>query len=224
MPTFDAAGVAELAKPLIRPFYVAWLDITGDEIYATTAPVSLQFSGTGDVDLDYATNGNNAFSAVDHTFIDVSEVVHKEGGSETVTVTLSGMLGIDSTLLNQIGTKSNWQGRTARLWLGFVTEHGAVVSSASYYTGYMMTPRISGSPEMQTIALEIEGYLASMSEASGRTYLDQDYYDSADTSAASTVSNANGTSAGAIAANGGGFSGNLPGGGVGRDFGRMNAY
>lgn len=219
MPTFDAAGVAELAKPLIRPFYVAWLDITGDVVRATTAPVSLTFSGTGDADLDGET-----FSAVDHTLIDVSEVVHKEGGSETVTVTLSGMLGIDSTLLNQIGTKSNWQGRTARLWLGFVTEHGAVVSIASYYTGYMMTPRISGSPEMQTIALEIEGYIASMSEASGRTYLDQSYYDSADTSAASTVSNANGTSAGAIAANGGGFSGNLPGGGVGRDFGRMNAY
>lgn len=205
MPTFDAAGVAELAKPLIRPFYVAWLDITGDVVRATTAPVSLTFSGTGDVDLDGET-----FSAVDHTLIDVSEVVHKEGGSETVTVTLSGMLGIDSTLLNQIGTKSNWQGRTARLWLGFVTEHGAVVSIASYYTGYMMTPRISGSPEMQTIALEIEGYLASMSEASGRTYLDQSYYDSADTSAASTVSNANGTSAGAIPADSGGNSGGQP--------------
>ena len=52
MPTFDAAGVAELAKPLIRPFYVAWLDITGDVVRATTAPVSLTFSGTGDVDLD----------------------------------------------------------------------------------------------------------------------------------------------------------------------------
>jgi len=205
MPTFDAAGVAELAKPLIRPFYVAWLDITGDVVRATTAPVSLTFSGTGDVDLDGET-----FSAVDHTLIDVSEVVHKEGGSETVTVTLSGMLGIDSTLLNQIGTKSNWQGRTARLWLGFITEHGAVISIASYYTGYMMTPRISGSPEMQTIALEIEGYLASMSEASGRTYLDQSYYDSPDTSAASTVSNANGTSAGAIPADSGGNSGGQP--------------
>jgi len=205
MPTFDAAGIEELAKPLIRPFYVAWLDITGDVVRATTAPVSLTFSGTGDADLDGET-----FSAVDPTLIDVSEVVHKEGGSETVTVTLSGMLGIDSTLLNQIGTKSNWQGRTARLWLGFVTEHGAVVSIASYYTGYMMTPRISGSPEMQTIALEIEGYLASMSEASGRTYLDQDYYDSADTSAASTVSNANGTSAGAIPADSGGNSGGQP--------------
>jgi len=205
MPTFDAAGIEELAKPLIRPFYVAWLDITGDVVRATTAPVSLTFSGTGDADLDGET-----FSAVDPTLIDVSEVVHKEGGSETVTVTLSGMLGIDSTLLNQIGTKSNWQGRTARLWLGFVTEHGAVVSIASYYTGYMMTPRISGSPEMQTIALEIEGYLASMSEASGRTYLDQSYYDSPDTSAASTVSNANGTSAGAIPADSGGNSGGQP--------------
>ena len=205
MPTFDAAGVAELAKPLIRPFYVAWLDITGDVVRATTAPVSLTFSGTGDVDLDGET-----FSAVDHTLIDVSEVVHKEGGSETVTVTLSGMLGIDSTLLNQIGTKSNWQGRTARLWLGFVTEHGAVVSVAPYYTGYMMTPRISGSPDMQTITLEIEGYLASMSEASGRTYLDQSYYDSPDTSAASTISNANGTSAGAIPADSGGNSGGQP--------------
>lgn len=205
MPTFDAAGVAELAKPVLRPFFVAWLDITGDVIRATTAPVSLLFSGTGDTDLD-----GNTFSAVDHTFIDISEVVHKEGGSETVTITLSGMMGVDSTLLNQIGTKSNWQGRTARLWLGFVTEHGSVVSIASYYTGYMMTPRISGSPEMQTIALEIEGYLASMSEASGRTYLDQSYYDSADTSAASTVSNANGTSAGAIPADSGGNSGGQP--------------
>ena len=205
MPTLDSAGVAELTKSVLRPFFVAWLDITGDVIRVTTAPVSLLFSGTGDTDLD-----GNTFSAVDHTFIDISEVVHKEGGSETVTCTLSGMMGVDSTLLNQIGTKSNWQGRTARLWLGFITEHGAVISVAPYYTGYMMTPRISGSPDMQTIALEIEGYLASMSEASGRTYLDQSYYDSADTSAASTISNANGTSAGAIAADSGGQSGGSP--------------
>lgn len=202
MPTLDSAGVAELTKSVLRPFFVAWLDITGDVIRVTTAPISLTFTGTGDVDLDTYT-----FSAVDHTLVDIGEVVHKEGGSETVTATLSGLMGIDSTLLNQIGTKSNWQGRTARLWLGFLTEHGAVVSIAAYYTGYMMTPRISGSPDMQVITLEIESYLASMTEASGRTYLDQSRYDAADTSAAATVANANGTSAGLIPANATGNSG-----------------
>lgn len=210
MPTFDAAGIAELAKPVLRPFFVAWLDITGDVIRATTAPVSLTFTGTSDADLDSYT-----FSAVDHTMITVSEVVHKFGGSESVTVTLSGILGIDGTLLNQIGTKSNWQGRTMRLWLGFITEHGAVISVRPYYTGYMMTPRISGSSTTQTIEIEVEGYLASMSEASNRTYLDQPYYDSADTSAAATVSNANGTSSGVVGVDGGGAGYGGAGGGSG---------
>ena len=217
MPTLDSAGIAELTKSVLRPFFVAYLDITGDVIRVTTAPVSLTFTGTGDADLDSQT-----FSAVDHTFIDISEVVHREGGSETVTCTLSGMIGIDTTLLNQIGNKSNWQGRVARLWLGFVTEHAEVVTIAPYYTGYMMTPRISGSPQMQTITLEIEGYLASMTEASGRTYLDQSYYDSADTSAASTISNANGTSAGLVPTN---PDGGYYGGSGSNQLGiRINAY
>lgn len=193
MPTLDAAGIAELTKPTLRPFFCAWLDISGGEIRATTAPISLTFSGTGDVDLDTYT-----FDAVDHTVIAVGEVTHSENGSDTVQITLSGLIGIDTDTLNQIGTKSNWQGRTARLWLGFVTADSAVISIAAYYTGYMMTPRISGSTETQSITLEVESYLASMTEASGRTYLDQSRYDSADTSAAATVANANGTSAGLV--------------------------
>ncbi|MGI4876660.1 MAG: hypothetical protein ACRYG4_04170 [Janthinobacterium lividum] len=190
MADFNAAGIAALAAQVTNVRWMAWLDLVGDTIRVTTAPYPLTFAGTGDADLDGFTFGTTA------GLISVGEVTQKVGGSDSVTVFLSGLQGIDTATLNTIGTKSNFQGRTARLWMVILdpTTH-AVVAIKDYYLGSMMTPRIAGSIAAQTIALEIESYLAVLADASNRTYLDAASFDSGDTSAAASIAAANGFTA-----------------------------
>jgi hypothetical protein len=198
----DASAIAALRSytaPVI-PIYVGYLDILGDPIRVTTAPGSIPFTGTGDADLDGFT-----FSAVDPEFISVSPVTMKEGGADTVTCTLSGMVGVDTGLLNQIGNKANWQGRVARLWQLQLNEDLTQVGAVwPWFTGYMTVPKIVGDKTTQTISLEIESYLSFIRTASGRSYLNQADYDSGDLSAAASIACANGqTAAGDAVASGG---------------------
>lgn len=184
----DAAAGTQIASGGFIPAWVAYLDIVGDPVRATTARMSLTFSGTGDADLDGQT-----YSAVDPTVIDIGGVKNQEGGSETLTCSLSGIVGPDTDLLNAIGNTANWRGRPARLWSiiynpDFV-QQGAVWA---YYTGRMSAVRLIGSPDAQTVQMDIENYLASLKQASGRTYMDQEYFDPADHSAKYKIAVANG--------------------------------
>jgi hypothetical protein len=191
----DASAIAALRSYTtpVNAIYCGFLDIVGDPIRVTTAPYSIAFTGTGDADLDGFT-----FSAVEPDFISVSPVTMKEGGADTVTTTLSGLIGVDTTLLNQIGNKANWQGRVARLWQLQIDEALAQVGAVwPWFTGYMTVPKIVGDKASQTIQLEIE------------SYLDATDYDSGDLSAAASIACANGTSAAgqAIVSTGGAVSG-----------------
>lgn len=184
----DTAATAALDAGAIDPEWYCWLDVVGDPLWATTAGENVTFDGTGDPELDGKT-----FVALDPRAVSVSDVVAQEGGSETVTCRLSGLLEIDADVLATMADKANWQGRTARLWLRIKDENGAVQGAvAAYYTGYMVALDILPSPEEQVIELKIENYLALLTRASGRTYLSQSRYDPADTSAQATIGAANG--------------------------------
>lgn len=189
-PNDDAiAAMRSYANPVI-PAYIGFLDILGDPIRVTTAPRSLSFTGTGDSDLDGFT-----FSAVDPKFISVGQITMKEGGADTVTCTLSGLIGIDTTLLNQIGTKANWQGRVARLWQVQLTPDFSQIGNVwPWFTGYMTVPKIVGDASSQTIQLDIESFLSFLTAPSNRTYLSQPEFDSGDTSANASIAAANGQS------------------------------
>jgi hypothetical protein len=188
----DFAAQAALAERVRRPVTFCFLDIAGEPIRVTDAPYSFTFAGTGDEDLDGFT-----FDAVDARVVSVGDVKAKEGGSDTLTLTLSGLAGIDGETMNSIGNRSNYQGRDARLWKAMLdpvqlTRIGAIWA---YYTGYMAVPKISGDQTSQTISLEIETYLAFFGQASNRTYLDQASFDPGDLSAELAIAIANGASA-----------------------------
>jgi hypothetical protein len=156
----DTAAIAALRSYTspVHPVYIGFLDILGDPIRVTTAPYDLTIAAgaTGDADLD-----GHTFSAVDPEFISVSQITMKEGGADTVTCTLSGLIGVDTGLLNQIGNKANWQGRVARLWQMQLDESLAQVGAIwPWFTGYMTVPKITGDKTQQTIELEIESYLS----------------------------------------------------------------
>lgn len=209
----DSTAKAALDLQLLHPCFVGYLDFSGDPMRVTTAPYSVTFSSTGDTDLDTYT-----FDAMDPQIISVSEVQHKEDGSETVTASLSGLATVDTALLNIIGDTSLWRGRTASLWLMlYDTSYARVGNVWRFYTGRMMSAAIKGDIAGQTIEIQIEGYLASLSQASNRTYLDQSYFDSGDLSAAASIAIANGTH------NTGAGSGLGGGGGMGSPYNRYGA-
>jgi len=203
MPAVDSTALTALGNTVVAPAYFGWLDFVGDPLRATTYGANVTFSGTGDTDLD-----GHTFEAFDPQFIDVGDVSNQQGGSETMTVSLSGILSIDTALLNIIGDRSKWYRRAFRLWMRVYDENntaqGAVIP---YYTGYMVDVRLDPTPESQTIEVQAENYLNILRDASHRTYLDQALFDSGDLSAQASIAAANGAKTGPASAVGGGYGG-----------------
>ncbi|MEH3098879.1 hypothetical protein [Sphingomonas adhaesiva] len=194
----DAIASAAIDAQSIRPVFFCFLDIVGDPLRACTAGRSLALSGTGDADLDGFT-----YDGIDPTVVDIGPVRAKEGGSDAVTAKLSGLLTLDSELLALIGDPANWQGRTGRLWRMIRDDSGVQRGAIQhYYTGWMTGLTIVGDPEQgQTLNLTIESYLAAYSQASNRTYLDQETFDPGDLSARASIAIANGTSGNPLVSN-----------------------
>jgi hypothetical protein len=185
----DAAAQGALGADVRRPVRFVWLDVAGDPLRVTDAPYSIQFTGTGDPDLD-----GHTFDAFGSQLLSVSPVRVREDGTDTVTLTLSGLAGIDDELMTLIGDKSKFQGRDCRIWYAMLDPEnfGRIGTVWCDYTGYMTLPRIAGDKESQVIQLEVETYLAFLKRASGRTYLDQARYDPGDQSARLAIAIANG--------------------------------
>ena len=188
MSNLTPALQTAIEQPILYLRWVCYLDITGDPVRATTGLYEKTFSGTGDPDLD-----GDTYTPYPSELVSVSDVKHDESGSDQVSVSLSGLIVNNSTLLNVIGNRSNWQGRTARLWWYVVDQNETQVGEVySYYTGYMNDVTINGSPESQTIVLSIENYLVSLSVTASKTYQMQKEYDSGDESASRSIAAANG--------------------------------
>lgn len=182
----DSTTQAALEAPLLYWRALIYADFDGDTLRATTNIYNKTISGSGDDELD------GTYDAYNNNIIEISPVSHNETGSDTVSVTMSGIIS-NSDLLNLIGDRTKWQGRTARLWFYCVDANETQVGSIiPYYTGYMNDITISGTAEAQRIALTIENYIVSLSGAPNRTYMMQKLYDSGDESAAATLSAANG--------------------------------
>lgn len=199
----DATTQAALEASILYWRALIYADIDGDVLRATTGLYDRTISGSGDAELD------GTYESYSHNVIDVGPVRHNETGSDTVSVTLNGILA-NSDLLNVIGDKTRWQGRSARLWFYCVDQDEVQIGSIiPYYTGYMNDIVIAGSPESQRITLTIENYMASLSGAQNKTYMMQSLYDAGDLSANATLGAANGmgsgSSSGLVVGGGGSF-------------------
>jgi hypothetical protein len=183
------AASAALGAHVRRIVTFAWLDLAGEPLRLTDAPYPVSFTGTGDEDLDGFT-----FAAVDARLVVVGPVKAQEGGSDTVTLTLSGLAGVDDDVMTEIGDRTNWAGRDARLWRMMLDPDTLAPIGApwSYYTGYMNVPKITGDRSQQTVQLEVESYIGFFTQASNRGYLGLSNFDVDDHSAALAVAIANG--------------------------------
>ncbi len=186
----DATTQGALEATVLYWRMLLWADFDGDPLRATSGLYDRTISGSGDAELD------GFYDSYDHNLISVGPVKHNETGSDTVTVTMSGLL-LNADLLNMIGDRTKWQGRSARLWFYCADENETQVGSIiPYYTGYMNDVVIAGSPSEQRITLTIENYLATLSGAPSQTYMMQNLFDAGDLSANATLGAANGLGSG----------------------------
>jgi hypothetical protein len=202
MPTLDTTAQAAVVGNIAVAWFL-YLDILADPLRVTTFGADVAFTSTGDSDLD-----GHTFTAFGGPLIEVGDVSNSDSGSNTLSITLSGIVSMDTTMLNDIGDVTKWQGRMARIWFQIydttgVTPQGAIVK---YYTGYMSKVTIGAQPSQQTIQLSVENYLAFTTQASNRSYLSQKDYDAADTSAGASIAAANGLRS--ASGGGGSYSGN----------------
>jgi hypothetical protein len=206
----DATTQAALEATVVNWRVLIYADFVGDVLRGTSGLYDKTVSGSGDSELD------GTYESFSHNIINVSPVKHNETGSDTASISMSGLIVNDAAFLAIIGDKSKWQGRIARLWFYCVNENEAQVGSIiPYYTGYMNEVSISGDAESQSVTLTIENYLASIAGAQNKTYLIQNIFDAGDLSGEASVSAANGMAEAGSYPYGGG-------GGFGFDFNMEN--
>lgn len=188
----DATTQAALQAQIVHWRVLLYADFSGDVFRGTSGLYDKVISGSGDAELD------GTYESYDHNLIQVSPVRHNENGSDTVSISLSG-LTVNAAFLALIGDKTRWQGRTARLWFYCVDENENQVGSIiPYYTGYMNEVGINGSADSQAVALTIENYLVSLAGAQNKTYLMQNLFDSGDLSGEAAIAAANGIAGGGL--------------------------
>ncbi|MEH3107156.1 MAG: hypothetical protein PGN09_07700 [Sphingomonas fennica] len=187
----NEVGRAWLNETIRHEIEFVFLDIAGQPMRVTTGPYSVSFPAGFSDDEDL--NGKT-FEAVDGRFVGIGPIHQKEDGADTVTASLSGLAGIDDETMTIIGNKANWQGRDARIWKALLNpdDPTELVSIWAHHSGYMAVPKITGNAETQTIALDIESWLAFLTQPSNRTYLNQRLFDPGDTSADQAIAIANG--------------------------------
>ena len=186
----DPTTQAALEATVVNWRVLIYADFVGDVLRGTSGLYDKVISGSSDTEL------NGTYDSFNHDLINVSTVKHNESGSDTVSISMSGLVVNNADFLAIIGDKSKWQGRIARLWFYCVNENeGQVGSVIPYYTGYMNEVGISGNAESQTVTLTIENYLTSIAGAQNKTYLIQNIFDAGDLSGEAAISAANGMAA-----------------------------
>lgn len=179
--------------------WLIWLDIDTDPLRATSDLYDRTFgaSETGDEDLDGETYETQTAGAdTDPLIATIGEVVHSEDGTETVELSLSGLILKDTDLLNLFGDRTKYQGRWVRLWWYFKNPaDGSIIGGKviPYFTGKMVRAPTSGDAHSQTITVKCEQYYTVLGGSSGRTWGQQKEYDSGDTSQSATLAAASGT-------------------------------
>jgi hypothetical protein len=182
----DATTQAALEAQTLYWRALLYADFSGDVLRGTTGLYDKTVSSS-DTEL------NGTYESFSNNIIEVGAVKHNESGSDTVAVSMSGLIVNNVSFLTLIGDKSKWQGRAARLWFYCADANETQVGSIiPYYTGYMNDITISGDPKSQTVTLTIENYLVSLAGAPNKTLLQQSIYDSGDLSAAASIAAANG--------------------------------
>jgi len=152
-----AAMAAEIAKPKTRSFLLVDLDFPSAPMRLTSRARDVTFNGNL-----YSGNG---------VLLDVSEI------EETTEVSPAGItitLAATATLRNIVATEF-FQGRRARLWLGFIDAAGAVVAAPIAVAGGAMdSADYEDDPAAPVVRLAIATRLRDLTIARERRWSSED--------------------------------------------------
>lgn len=193
----DAAASAALDAIIIKPVFLAFIDLVDEPIRANTSGADLTLTGTGEPDID-----GFLFSGISADPIDIGTVRNTQSGTDSLVVKLTAAFDLDPDMLAEVNDRTHWQGREVRLWR--IIRNAANVQQGGvqhYYTGYISSLTVKAEPGSQLIEASIESYLAAYSAASNRTYLDQERFDAGDLSGRAAIAIANGNTGNPIIGN-----------------------
>lgn len=191
MSRLDAtAGAFVTNNQIIRPVRFIFMDYLGDPIRCNDSGMDITISGQSSPNL------NGTYLGLNTRFANMSNIQIGDGGSQPVSVWLSGIKTLDDATLDLMGDESKWKGRLVRIWRIVWDQAGTGQGSYQHlYTGYMVNHMLKGSSKEQMIEVTIESYLAAFSQPSNRTYLMSRYFDAGDASGEVLLSAANGSEA-----------------------------
>ena len=181
-----------LSQPVLQAailLYCDFLDtsLAPDPLRAAYAPFPILSAAglTGDAEFDGFT-----WDTIDPRAVSIGTVNHQDGGSDTLTITLSAT-PLDTKILNIIDNTALYAGRVCRVWAVLRDDNGNVLSARNLYTGYMMVPSTTVGKDQMTATMEVENFLALIAAAPARTYLTQTVYDAGDLSASASAGSHN---------------------------------
>lgn len=186
MPLVDATLTATPNSAIL--FFADFVDLPLRGAYAL-CPIHVP-TGLTDSDSDCA---GFTFDVIDSKVLQVGAVSHDDGGNDTLGFTLQADPA-DTALMSAIENPALYAGRRVRVWLAIynpatVTSGGATVTELRpLYRGYMTQPSQEADASSYTITMEAENYLALLSGAQNRTYVQSTLYDAGDLSGAVRMS------------------------------------
>lgn len=126
MPSLSTAMAAEAAKPVNAPFFMVYLDVAGDPLWAWSGRQDASFTVPGDPLL-----------AAPQVFVgsadigSVSDLTHAaDGAVASLTLTLGHADFTDATTADFVNSVDRWSQRLGVVWLGYLVDRtGAIVAA-----------------------------------------------------------------------------------------------
>ena len=148
----------EIVKKEVFPILIARLETSVGNVLVWTGIGNLSFGG--ETYLGIGTLGR------------ISPV--SESGDEIRANMVSFQLtGIPSGMI-AIALGAQYQGKSAKLWLGFMSGENLIANPILLFAGRMDTMEIDEGPETSTISVTAESHLADLNRARTRRYTDED--------------------------------------------------
>lgn len=178
MPLVDATLIGTPSVALL--FFADFADLPLRGAFAP-CPIHVP-TGLADSDVDCA---GITFPVLDSKVLEVGPVSQDDGGNDTLGFSLQADPA-DTALMSAIETPSLYVGRKVRVWVAVynpatVTSGGATVTELRpLYRGYMTQPAQEADGSRYVITMAAENYLALMTGAQTRTYMQSTLYDAGD--------------------------------------------
>ncbi len=189
----DSAITDLLARDGVTTAMLVRLDFNTETVFLWTGASNLLVTGTGDSRLD----GNTFSPVAAGNVVDISDNAFSYTGSEPMTVSLSIPASPHAAVASASNFPQEYQGLPATFWRALLEEAALPGVPAQWRfrrvrAGTMDDLSIRHSGEAHTFSITVEAHAARISQASGRTYLDQKSFDPTDTSQDYAVAIANG--------------------------------